>query len=306
MIKKWARILGVGAGLVLLLYQIYQSIRSISSFAFHVVWQWLFLAYLAMLLLIALQILIWKQILNAMGIPLGYVQIAKGYTLSLIPRYIPGSVWGYLNRSEWLRETYQVPASRGNISSLLEVVQIILTACMALFLFTSVFSTVPFWIFSLVFLLVFLLPLLAWKIVSLPIILRNRLVPFEISLGGWLMAGYFGVIQWILLGISTIFLLIGVGALPFEYVTLRKGALISFCYTFSWLVGFLVLFVPSGMGIRELSLSFLLTHLVYVPEVQSTWVAVLSRVLYSLAELTWVFISLFLNSKPRSREIKKG
>lgn len=304
--RRWVRILGLGIGLVIFLSQIYQSIHSIFSSSMHMVWQWLLLAYLVMLLLIALQIFIWKQILNAMGIALGYLQIAKGYSLSLIPRYIPGSVWGYLNRSEWLKETYQVPASQGNISSLLEILQIVLTAFMALIIFTGISSAVPFWIFLLVLFLILLLPFLVWKVLSFPVIVQNRWIPFQIRLHGWLKTGYSGVIQWVLLGMSTIFLLFGVGASSLEDLTLQKGALISFCYTFSWLVGFFVLFIPGGMGIREISLSFLLTHLVGVPAGQSSWIAVLSRFLYSFAELTWIFISLFLPTKPRNEKIKKG
>lgn len=307
MIKKWVRILGLGIGLTIFLSQIYQSILSISTLSLRMDWGWIILGFLAMVLLIALQIFIWKQILNAMEIPLEYLQIARGYTLSLIPRYIPGSVWGYLNRSEWLNEQYHIPISQGNVSSLLEVLQVILTAFMALFIFAGVLSGFSFWRFSLVLFLVLLLPILVWKILSLPSIVRNRWIPFKMRLSNWLIAVYSGVIQWVLLGLSTISLLFGVqGVFPFENLTLQKGALVSFCYTSSWLAGFFVLFIPGGMGIRELSLSFFLMHLVNVPAGSSTWIAVLSRLLYSLAELTWIFLSLLLKSSPRSASIKKG
>lgn len=307
MIKKWVRILGLGIGLTIFLSQIYQSILSISALSIRMDWGWIFFGFLAMFLLIALQIFIWKQILNAMGIPLEYLQIARDYTLSLIPRYIPGSVWGYLNRSEWLNDQYHVPVSQGNVSSLLEVLQVILTAFMALFIFVGVLSGFSFWRFSLVLFLVLLLPILVWKILSLPSIVRNRWISFKIHLSNWLIAVYSGVIQWLLLGLSTISLLFGVqGVFPFENLTLQKGALVSFCYTTSWLAGFFVLFIPGGMGIRELSLSFFLTHLINVPAGSSTWIAVLSRLLYSLAELTWIFLSLLLKSSPKSESIKKG
>ncbi len=307
MIKKWVRILGLGIGLTIFLFQIYQSILSISALSIRIDWEWISFGFLAMFLLIALQIFIWKQILNAMEIPLEYLQIARGYTLSLIPRYIPGSVWGYLNRSGWLNEQYHVPVSQGNVSSLLEVLQVILTAFMALFLFTGVLSGFSFWRFSLVLFLVLLLPILVWKILSLPSILRNKWIPFKIRLSNWLIAVYSGLIQWVLLGLSTISLLFGIqGAFPFENLTLQKGALVSFSYTFSWLAGFLVLFIPGGMGIRELSLSLFLTYLVSVPAGSSTWIAVLSRLLYSLAELTWIFFPLLLKSSPRSESIKKS
>ncbi len=307
MIKKWVRILGLGIGLTIFLSQIYQSILSISTLSIRMDWGWIILGFLAMFLLIALQIFIWKQILNAMEIPLEYLQIAKGYTLSLIPRYIPGSVWGYLNRSEWLNEQYHVPVSQGNVSSLLEVLQVILTAFMALIIFSGVLSGFSFWRFSLVLLLVLLLPILVWKILSLPSILRNRWIPFKIRLSNWLIAVYSGLIQWVILGLSTISLLFGIqGVFTFESLSLQKGALVSFCYTTSWLAGFFVLFIPGGMGIRELSLSFFLTHLVNVPVGFSTWIAVLSRLLYSLAELTWIFLSLHLKSSPQKRINQKG
>jgi|YelNatPaOPRAMG01_1025707.scaffolds.fasta_scaffold34027_3 hypothetical protein len=303
MINKWARRLGLAIGFVLFLSQIVQAILSISSSPLRMVWGWIFLAFLAMFLLIALQIFIWKHILNAMGIPLEYLQIARGYSLSLIPRYIPGGVWGYLNRSEWLKEAYQIPASQGNLSSVLEVLQIVLTAFMALFLFAGLFSNPPLPGFLMVVFLTLLLPFLVWKMLSLPVIQQNKWLPFQIHLPDGLLAGYAGVLQWVLLGISTIFLLFGVqSGSVFGLLTLQKSALIAFCYTFSWLAGFFVLFIPGGMGIREVSLSFLLTQLVNVPAGQSAWIAVLSRLLYSLAELLWILIALILGSGARAGE----
>ncbi len=297
MIRKWARRLGLAIGFVLFLSQIVQAILSISSSPLRMVWGWIFLAFLAMFLLIALQIFIWKKILNAMGIPLGYLQIARGYSLSLIPRYIPGGVWGYLNRSEWLKEAYQIPASQGNLSSVLEVFQIVLTAFMALFLFAELFLSLSLWNFLVVVFLTLLLPFLIGKILSLPIIHQNKWIPFKIRMPEWLIAGYSGVFQWVLLGISTIFLLFGVqSGSVFDSLTLNRGALIAFCYTLSWLIGFFVLFIPGGMGIREVSLSFFLTQLVNVPAGQSAWIAVLSRLLSYLAEFLWILITLILGS----------
>lgn len=307
MISKWARRLGLAIGFALFLFQIVQTILSLSSSPLRMVWGWILLALLAMSLLIALQIFIWKKILNAMGIPLRYLQIAWGYSLSLIPRYIPGGVWGYLNRSEWLKEDYRIPASQGNLSSVLEVLQIVLTAFMALLLFTGLFSGIPLGGFLIVLFLTLLLPFLIWKILSLPVIQQNQCTPIKIHLPDWLLAGYSGVLQWVLLGISTIFLMFGVqGNSLFKALTLKSGALIAFCYTFAWLVGFLVLFIPGGMGIREVSLSFLLTQLVHVPAGQSAWIAVLSRLLYSLAEMLWILTALAVKTGGRGQANQKG
>ena len=43
------------------------------------------------------------------------------YSLSFLARYIPGSIWGYLSRSEWLLHDYQVSYASSNYGSILEV-----------------------------------------------------------------------------------------------------------------------------------------------------------------------------------------
>ena len=75
----------------------------------------------------------------------------------------------------------------------------------------------------------------------------------------------------------------------------------TFLFGFAWLAGFLVVFVPSGLGIREVVLSNLLTSILGIPAVQASALSVTSRFVISLAELAWILVALlFKNGQDQS------
>jgi len=68
------------------------------------------------------------------------------------------------------------------------------------------------------------------------------------------------------------------------------------------MTGFLILFVPGGLGVRELTLTGLLTLAILLPWEQSMLAATSLRVLYSLAESAWLLWAggmRFLGKKPQ-------
>jgi len=68
----------------------------------------------------------------------------------------------------------------------------------------------------------------------------------------------------------------------------------TFIFSLSWLIGFAVIVVPSGLGVRELTLHILLvSQLALFPEAASI-VAVVSRLLFFLVEVMWLFIGITL------------
>ena len=84
---------------------------------------------------------------------------------------------------------------------------------------------------------------------------------------------------------------------PAYNIDLRVSALAA---SASWAVGFLVLFVPSGIGVREAIMSSTLAQAAGLPVAIGGLVAVVSRFLLVLAELTWVLAGFAL------RTIRKG
>lgn len=63
-------------------------------------------------------------------------------------------------------------------------------------------------------------------------------------------------------------------------------------YSLAWAVGFLAVFVPAGLGIRETALVFLLNPL--MPDGQAVLIAVLARLWWTLAEAVWIMAGFVL------------
>ena len=61
-------------------------------------------ALAAVMLATLIQIAAWQVIMAGMGIYVGRWHLAQGYMLPFLARYIPGSVWGYLGRSQWMNQ----------------------------------------------------------------------------------------------------------------------------------------------------------------------------------------------------------
>jgi uncharacterized membrane protein YbhN (UPF0104 family) len=67
-----------------------------------------------------------------------------------------------------------------------------------------------------------------------------------------------------------------------------------FAFCASWLVGFAALFVPAGLGVRELTLSSLLQQMAAVSAGDASLVAVLTRLGIVAAELVFLLIAAAL------------
>jgi hypothetical protein len=65
---------------------------------------------------------------------------------------------------------------------------------------------------------------------------------------------------------------------------------ISEVYNLAWLIGFIIIFVPSGLGLRELTLSYLLATQMGIGMERATFISVLMRLLMAGTELLFVGI----------------
>ena len=131
MIGRWRRVLfalGLALGLALLLWQVWRGYVAIQHYGFRVLCPACLVASLALSLLLQLvQMLAWIQVMRYLGYPLPFGRALAGYMLSFLPRYIPGSVWGYLGRSEWLARSYGISYAGSMTGSLLEALALVVT-----------------------------------------------------------------------------------------------------------------------------------------------------------------------------------
>lgn len=85
-------------------------------------------------------------------------------------------------------------------------------------------------------------------------------------------------------------------------VVWTDAGILTACYAFAWIVGFLSFLTPGGLGIREGLLGLLLSN--YMPVPQAMLIALLCRVWMLSAELILASIAFFLNRTGTSRNLR--
>lgn len=309
--RAWRRTLypiGVVTGGLLFVFQVVRGYQEINYGLFHTAFfQAWGVAVSLVIMAFGLQMVAWSRLMRGLGTRLPWSEVIAGYTLSFLPRYIPGSVWGYLSRSQWLYQAHSVPYGLSNLGSLLEVIASVITAIMMIGIYaisiTSELSQVT------LALVIFSLPFAAWLLLRwvgrVSFIARlvtdksGKISLLGISLTDWVVVVFLYLLLWACYGTS-ILVLIQAFNLP------DRGSLTTatFAFSASWLAGFLVIFVPAGLGVRELVLASLMATGFDLLASQASGVAVVSRFTISLSEGVWVLLGIILTQleKRRSRD----
>jgi uncharacterized membrane protein YbhN (UPF0104 family) len=304
---SWRRILfsvGLSIGLLLFLRQMWVSYGAIRHHEFRLLQPACLLAALALSMLVyILQMLAWAIIMRYLGVSLSLRQTLQGFMLSFLPRYIPGSVWGYWSRSQWLEQSCGIDYATSTLGSVLEAAALIMTSLSlaGVYLYTRLTGFRRFVLAGACAGLLWLI----WRVI--PRIAARLINRLATRLGRestksrdfrkegpshvWLVAIALYIALWVTYGGSI--LLIGNGVVP----TPSRDLLgIIFSSSLSWLLGFVVVFVPTGIGVRELSLSTLLSVYSGLLPWQADLVAVISRFEIILAELGWLVVGLGLHA----------
>lgn len=301
----WRKILfyvGLGVGLLIFLRQVqasYEAIQRQEFLVFRPAW---LLASLGLSLLTNfLQVLAWTMIMRYLVVPISLRQALRGYLLSFLPRYIPGGVWGYWSRSQWLKQFCGIDYATSVLGSVLEALTLITTALSVagIYLYTCLTGLRRFvpavtsvCLFFLTWLMVPRLvaqftkligPRFARQFGNMEVLQsspgKNR------ALRAWFVALLFYMALWVTYGGSI--LLIGDAVLS---TPLRNLLGTMFSISVSWLSGFVIIFVPAGIGIREFTLSALLTSCLGLLPWQGGLVAVVSRFEAILSESIWLVV----------------
>jgi glycosyltransferase 2 family protein len=302
--SKWRKILyttGIVLGLGLLAQQAWQGFTALQS-AQTCVAQPVYLlgmlaAYIAAYFV---QMAAWALIMRALRAPLAPQAVLEGYALAFLPRYIPGSVWGYLSRGEWLAQRHGVGYGVSTTASLLEAAMLVATATLvgALFWLPTLWQgpLLPVGIVVAGALALWLL----WQV--MPWLARR----FTNKSGEMLPAPR---PSWRLFGATTLLYLAfwalqGIALVAIAHALCGGMALAPFptiaAAALAWAIGFLILFVPAGLGVREWTLSALLVAFTAIdPAIdpgidpgQATLLAVVSRFGLIVAELIVLAIGL--------------
>jgi hypothetical protein len=297
--------LGLGIGLFFFVGQILRGYQVFSTLTLDVsLLVRLSAAVFAGLVALGLQMAAWRYLMQDLGVALAWRAIIGGYMLSFLPRYVPGSVWGYLSRSEWLKTSYGVPYALSNLGSALEIIAALITASGVIGFYYLLNTTGLLQFALLCFVVMF--PVLSWFILNS--IFQLGFLKRRYHLQGWHGSKRVNFVAWAKVSILYIMLWLCYGVLTLLLVgefspSSASASLVAATFSFcaSWLIGFLLVFFPAGLGVREIALSNIMVNTMGISVAVASTISVLSRLCIAIAETLWVSIGLITQRRRKTQ-----
>ena len=251
--------------------------------------------------------LIWQSVLKRLGYRLDLRVCLRIYLASEFVRYIPGNVWHVLTRVLWTGK-YGVPRPIAFASMTVELITklaagAIVFALSLLFwgsanaldsLFQSSLMLVLGGV-SFIALLVVLHPRILNGLLNLALrILKRDPVMLSLRYSDILLVTMMWCASWFVAGCAFYVMLLALWpATPLAALPVCIGI-----YAIAWDFGFVTFITPSGLGFRELAIGVLFAlALPFVPGALVAVIALLSRVVSTLAELLCVSVAYLSGGK---------
>lgn len=258
---------------------------------------------LSLLLLSALlETYIWKACMNThLGRPeLNFIQSIAVVNASGPLKYLPGRIWTYTAQLVWLNK-YNIPKSIvlyvNLILTLGSIIVALYLGLIYLALYTDLMSVRAI-IVSSAALILFNGMYIVWN--SLAInkfievagrLLKKEIQPLPTSRALILYIQFIYACSWCLAGLSGYFLAEGLGL----HIQAAELFAVLASMSLSWVVGYLALITPGGLGVREGTMLVMLNN---VMNMQTALLfPILSRLLYLTAEALLGGAALFLGLK---------
>jgi glycosyltransferase 2 family protein len=222
-----------------------------------------------------------------------YLQMFSIVTISQLGKYIPGSIWHFAARINSYKEN-----SLSNKKTAKVMVLENLWLVSGAFAFGLLMLTIqpPYALFEN--LIAFNIPSLVWKISPfvilivwvLGLLLLDNLFPseknkFSVKRIAWLILIQSGI--WAALG--------GSFFLVFQNIGLNNLWLVIGGYAISWIVGYVVIFAPGGIGVREFVLVTLFSSI--LPSEQIAIYTIVHRLIYTAVEVLLGIGGFFVQKK---------
>lgn len=219
--------------------------------------------------------------------PLNLLAVWRTFYLSQIAKYLPGSIWSLPGRA-FLYQQSKIPALQSGAFVLMEVFYMccgaLIVGLLSLPLIlpllnspTVIASVLAVGVLGLVLLLVLLKQIKSrwgrlWQIMS----------HFSLTRTMILIAVY--ALNWLLLGAAF-------ALLCFTFIPdLGWGGALQMIglHSLGWLIGFLVIFTPGGIGVRDAILAFGVVGYVAAP--LPIMISLLARIAWTIAEIVGILI----------------
>ena len=262
-------------------------------------------AIIAFLLYFLFRVLLWKQILLSWGHNIPFLPTALYWSLAEINRYIPGNIWSIASRSAVFTQ-FGISGKKSLIGWGVESFLVLLgSLTISFFGLTLLFFHIlhPFALRQFFYEMTnggILLLLLLW-IFQKPL---SHLIPTPRKIKNILFTPYvaiqllfFAIISFFFFGLGTYFTIASLFYLPI-------GQILEFIGLFSaaFLLGYISLITPMGLGIRELTitaglLGFLAASVVSFASIFSRIILIVSELLFLLIVLIFSRVTFLTHNK---------
>ena len=301
MISKIQQCLGfVIAGILLffLISPFVQTHAQLKDVSFRIHWHWLILSFGVLLLYRSVYTYPFATLMSGITQKLiSFRTTFRIFHLANITRYLPGRIWGVVRL---LSLSHRFGLSKTSVVSSLTLHVGIETALGGLIgmslicspkmrdtaqtvLETFIATNTALLILTVVGILIvilFLIPMLSSKAGQFLKTLRDTGVPLfqEPFRYQWLNIFASHIFLWICQGLA--FFLFVRSFVPMVWM---DAGVLTACFAFAWVIGFLSFLTPGGLGVREGLLSLLLSS--YMPAPQATLIALICRAWMLSAEM---------------------
>ncbi|MET2012072.1 lysylphosphatidylglycerol synthase domain-containing protein [Microbacterium chocolatum] len=295
-LKSALRFTFLGVAVALIAWAIYASWDQFLAAIESMTWPSVVTAFLTCLLALGVNALSWRAVMRSVGFGATITESLRVFLLSQVGKYIPGSVWPVLAQAEFARD-HGVNRSSAMTGSIVAMVVGVVTSgvvgCVGLVAAAPATLSTYWWVLLVTLgLAACLAPPILHRIAGLALRVAKRdQQPARIRGGALLESILWSLLMWLLLGFQAWMLLRDLA--PAASFAIAAGA-----FAFAWLVGFLVVVAPAGIGAREAALVLALANV--VEPAQALSLAVISRVLMTAADAAGLAIGLTLGGRPRS------
>lgn len=272
-----------------LVFSILSNLEAVQTFSWNLKFSNLLLTFLFAIPIYFINVLSWHLTLRSLNVSIRYIDSLQIWVFSNLSRFIPGFIWQYASRIYL--------AKKKGISPVLSSASLIIEAIFTLFVGSLiVFLTLNsnFVITSLIILIAVILVLVYPTSFSL---IYKTLKKFTHKNQALNLRGL--PIKWVpLLIISFSFQFIIDGSLLYFLsknainLDLSQYPLFIGIFAASWLIGYISIFAPSGLGVQELSIATLLSN--FMPLSIASVIAILFRICLLISELMTFLLILIL------------
>jgi uncharacterized membrane protein YbhN (UPF0104 family) len=285
-VRPWVRrllsVLLIGAAFAFLLREILRNLDALRGFDWHFRPVLLLLSLAGLVLVLGAGVAFWAAVLRSFGVEAPFVPLARTWFLANLSRYIPGAVWQFMSLAQFGGAAGLTPVL--SITSLLVQMGFMLLSAAAIGV--VVLPTSPLgeayplvgqlrWLAPLALLAVH--PAVVRALVGvMGRLSKRRTVAWTASWGRSLVLLLLAGLLWWAYGVVFFLFLRSFVDLP---VTLLPA--VTAVHALAFLVGYLAVFAPAGLGFKDAALTLLLTGLA-IPSSVAASLAVLAR-LWSIA-----------------------